>query len=152
MFQVNLHYLLLTYNFFHFFDHAQKLHVFKSIIKIKGMQWNSIEFHFFLARSFNLKMFLIPLGVGFETTTFRFFSKHCCMIILVSFLRSRSLSSRSIGSQISISWVRFNENNVLIAFTPYVSIWKSRLKLWNRPIFSQPLQIIVFLLLSCVHA
>jgi hypothetical protein len=33
LFQVNLHYLLLKNNLFHVFYHAQKMHVFKSIIK-----------------------------------------------------------------------------------------------------------------------
>jgi len=37
LFQVNLHYLLLRCNLFHVFDHAQKMHVFKSIIKIEGL-------------------------------------------------------------------------------------------------------------------
>ncbi len=38
LFQVNLHYLLLKYILFHVFDHAQKLHVSKSTIKIEGLQ------------------------------------------------------------------------------------------------------------------
>jgi hypothetical protein len=37
LFQLNLHYLLLRYNLFHVFDHAQKLHVSKSTIKTEGL-------------------------------------------------------------------------------------------------------------------
>ncbi len=97
-------------------------------------------------------MFLVPFGSHLEW--FGCGCKHCCIMIHVSSLgsKSKSLSSWPFGSSIFASFVKSDENKDFVTFTPSASIWKFGMKLQSKPIYRHPLWIISFLLQIYVHA
>jgi hypothetical protein len=106
----------------------------------------------FFSKIFKLKDVLVQLGLNLEW--FGCGSKHCCIMVHVSFSwsRSKSLSFWPFGSSIHGSFVKYNENKDLIALIPNASIWKFGMKFQSKHVFPHLLQIISFISHICVHA
>jgi hypothetical protein len=95
---------------------------------------------------------LVSLGLNLEW--FGCGSKHCCIMVHVFSLgsKSKSLSSWPFGSSIYGFFVKYNENKDLVALIPNVSIWKFGMKFQSKHVFPHPSHIISFISHICIHA